>query len=443
MIGEGGCETLLQRALSMSKAEDTEVFLAVQDLGLTRFANSSIHQNVFHSNAQLHVRTVVGGRQGRATTNDLSDQGLAEVVGLALRHTLLMPGDPDFRGLPSPAAPPKLATYDESTAGCGPESRADIVGSVCRQAAASNLGAFGAYRTGVQEMAVMSTRGARGHHVGTFAGLIITTMSDTSAGWAKGSGWRASDIDVGTLAEEAIGKAVRGRDPRAIEPGEYTVVLDPYAADDILGSLSLYGAGARAVQDGQSWMNGIIGTRAMSPRVSIWDDGSDLRGWPTPFDAEGVPRERVDIVRDGMVREPVHSSYTAAREGGRSTGHQDSPTGGPMATNLFMKGGDDTLEGMIGSTRRGLYITRFFYTRLVHNKGCVMTGMTRDGVHIIERGELAYPVKNLRFTQAYVDALAGVEAASSDTKLILNEVGFATRVPALKLRSFNFTGVTV
>ena len=443
MIGEGGCEALLQRALSMSKAEDTEAFLSLQDLGLTRFANNAIHQNVSHSNAQLHIRAVLGGRQGRATTNDLSDQGLERVVEQALRHTLLMPEDPEFPGLPSPGAPPKLVIYDEVTAGCGPESRAGVVGAVCREAAEAGLGAFGAYRTGVQEIAVMSTRGARGHHLGTFAGLIITTMSDTSAGWAKGSAGQTSDIDVQALAEEAVGKAVRGRDPRAIEPGEYTVVLDPYAVDDILGSLSLYGAGARSVLDGQSWMNGVKGSRAMSPRVSIWDDGSDLRGWPTPFDAEGVPRERVDIVVDGVVGEPVHSSYTAAKESRASTGHQESPTGGPLATNLFMKGGDDTLEGMIGSTRRGLYITRFFYTRLVHNKGCVMTGMTRDGVHLIEGGELSYPVKNLRFTQAYVDALAGVEAAGSDTKLILNEVGFATRVPALKLRSFNFTGVTV
>ena len=114
-----------------------------------------------------------------------------------------------------------------------------------------------------------------------------------------------------------------------------------------------------------------------------------------------------------------------------------------MATNLFMREGDSTLEEMIASTQRGLYITRFHYTRLVHNRGCVMTGMTRDGTFMIENGQLSYPVKDLRFTQSYVEALAGVEAVGNRRRLMLNEGGFATKVPALKLRHFNFTGVTV
>ena len=190
-------------------------------------------------------------------------------------------------------------------------------------------------------------------------------------------------------------------------------------------------------------MNSVIGTQAMSPSVSIWDDGSATLGWPVPFDAEGVPRQRVDVITDGVVNVPVHNSYTAGKEGVSSTGHQAYFTGGPIASNLFMKEGDASLEDMVRSTERGLYITRFFYTRLAHNRGCVMTGMTRDGTFLIEKGEISHPVKDLRFTQSYVDALAGVAQAGNESKLVLNEVGFATRVPALKLDSFNFTGVTV
>ncbi len=190
-------------------------------------------------------------------------------------------------------------------------------------------------------------------------------------------------------------------------------------------------------------MNGLIGERAMSPQISIWDDGADLEGWPVPFDAEGVPRQHTQLIQEGVVLDPVHNSYTAGKEGRRSTGHQFAFTGPPVASNLFMQTGDSSLEKMIASTQRGLYITRFHYTRLVHNRNCVMTGMTRDGTFLIEDGQLSYPVKDLRFTQSYVEALAGVEAVGSQSKLVLNEVGFATKVPALKIGRFNFTGVTV
>ena len=422
MIGRDLCEAVLERAIGLSKAEQADFYLSVQEQGLTRFANNVIHQNVSHSDAQLHVRATVGKRLGRAVTNDLSDSGLAKTVEQARRNAVLMPEDPDFPGLPGPAQAPTVNSYDEASAGYSPEDRAAAVATVCRMARSNSLTASGAYRNGTRENAVASTRGARAYHGSTFAGLIITAMSGTSSGWAKGGSWRVSDIDAEALAGEAIDKALRGQNPQAIEPGNFTVVLDYYAVDDVLAALSLYGMSAQSVQEGRSWMNGVLGQPAMSPRVSIWDDGLDPDGWPVPFDAEGIPRQRVAMVTEGVIGDPVHNSYTAAREGASSTGHQVNFTGGPMASNLFMKPGDDTLEGMIASTDRGLYITRFHYTRLMHNKGCVMTGMTRDGTFLIENGRLSHPVKDLRFTQSYVEAFAAVEAVGNSTKAVAKRI---------------------
>ncbi len=443
MIGQERCEAILHEALRLSTAEAADFYLSVQDQALTRFAGNIIHQNVSHSDAQLHIRAAVGRRLGRAVTNDLSGDGIAEGVDQAQRNALLMPEDPDFPGLPAPAQTPIVLTHDPATASYTPEDRARAVHAVCRMAADRGLNAFGACRTGIQEIAVAGTQGALAYHAGTFAGLLITVMSDTSSGWAKGGSWRVGDIDPKALAEEAIAKTVDGGNPRTIEPGKYTVVLDHYAVDDILAALSLYGMGAQAVQEGRSWMNGLIGQPAMSHLVSIWDDGFDLSGWPVPFDTEGMPRQRTEIVTAGVVGEPVHNSYTAAKEGRVSTGHQVNFGGAPYASNLFMKPGTDTPEELIASTEQGLYVTRFHYTRLAHNKGCVMTGMTRDGTFLIENGSISHRVQDLRFTQSYVDALAGVEAVGEETKLSLNEAGFATRVPMLKLAQFNFTGVTV
>ena len=443
MMGREAALALLDKALGYSKAEETDIYLNAQDLGLSRFACGAIHQNVAHGDTTLSIRSVAGKRLGRATTNDLSDAGVQKAVALAHQNALLMPEDPVFNGLPQPAEAVIVDSWDEATALCSPESRASIVRVVCLQGQEHDLNVSGACRTGVQEIAVVSSHGTRAYHAGTFAGLIINTMSGSSAGWAKGGGWRLSDLDTEALGREAVSKAVDGRDPVAIEPGRYPVVLDTYAVDDILEALSLYGMGAQAVQEGRSWMNDLIGCQAMSPNVTIWDDGSASSGWPVPFDAEGVPRRRVDIITAGVVNTPVHNSYTAGKEGTVSTGHQTYFTGGPIASNLFMQPGDSSLQDLIGSTERGLYITRFFYTRLAHSKGCVMTGMTRDGTFMIENGRITHPVKDLRFTQSYVEALAGVELVGRETKLVLNEVGFATRVPALKLASFNFTGVTV
>ena len=442
MMGRERCQAVLDKAMALFKGGDADFCLSFKETGLTRFANNGIHQNVSDSDAQLHVRAVAGQRLGRAVTNDLSDPGVAKAVEQARQAALLVPEDPDFPGLPEPTDPQLVDSYDAETASCSPEARAKTVALVCRKAEASSLTASGAFRTGTQETAVASTRGVSAYHASTFTALIITTMSDSSSGWAKGGSWRVSDIDAEALAGEAIDKAIQGLNPQRIEPGNFTVVLDHYAVDDILAALSLYGMSAQSVQEGRSWMNGVLGQRAMSPQVTIWDDGLDLAGWPVPFDAEGVPRQKIHMVKEGVVGSPVHNCYTAAKEGKASTGHQWTSAGGPMASNLFMKPGEETLEQMIASTSRGLYVTRFYYTRLMHSRGCVMTGMTRDGTFLIEDGRISHPVKDLRFTQSYVEALASVEAIGDSAKLLLNEHGFSTRTPKLKLGRFNFTGVT-
>ena len=444
MLGPDYIHSMLREALRHCPSDaDGDIYLTATEQALTRFANNRIHQNVAHQDAIAHVRVAIGKRQGRAVTNNLSETGLADAVRQAAEYARLMPEDPGFLGLPEPSPAQSVTAYDEATGGCDADRRAAIAGMVCNKAAELSLDAAGFCRTGATELAVVSTRGADAYHVGSFSGLLITARSDDSAGWSKGGGWRMDAIDGEALADEAIGKAVRGRNPRDLEPGEYPVVLENYAVDDMLEALSFYGMGAQMVQDGRSWMSDLQGQQATSPLVSIYDDGLDPAGWPVPFDAEGVPRKRVEVVTDGVVRGPVHNTYTAAKAGVGSTGHQRGATGGPTATNLFVRPGDRSTEEMIASVDRGLYITRFYYTRLSHNRGCVMTGMTRDGTFLIENGEITAPVKNLRFTQSYVEALAGCQALSDTAYLNLNEAGVAMHVPAALLGSWRFTGQTV
>jgi predicted Zn-dependent protease len=421
--------------------------LIAHDAALTRFANNAIHQNVAEVDATLTLRAFVGRRVGTASTNDLTDAALERAVERAMAHARRQPEDPDCLGPPEPRPCQPALAYDEATAGFSAEARARGVATICGLASAHGLAAAGAFRTIAREVAIATSRGLFAYHPATIADLQLVVAGADGSGWAQGSGWRVAAIDVEALGREAVAKAARAQRPRRIEPGEYAIVVDPYVTDELLSTLSGFGMGAHTVQQGRSWMSQRIGERCMSRLVSIWDDARDPLGAPQPFDGEGTPCRRVQIVERGTICGPVYDRATAARAGRDSTGHaamaDDTFADGPVASHLFMAGGESSLERMIASTERGLYITRFWYPRLVHPRDCVITAMTRDGVFLIERGELAYPVKNLRFTQSYLKALEQVVAVGDAPRTLIGDFGGVARVPALKIAAFTFHGTTV
>jgi len=447
MLTKTEAQNLCQKVLKRSGTNDAELILMVEEDALTRFANNTIHQNVAELNLRLTLRMLAGKRSGLATTNLTDESSLDELAARALVNAETSPEDPEFIGLAEPSEYLQVNAVDQVTAGYSPEQRATGVGVVCRLAKEKGLNASGAFSTGYSEIAVANTKGVFAYHAATKADFQTVVMSDDSSGRAHASDWQVSAIPVEALGVEAINKADRGRNPRNIEPGDYAVVLDPYVTYDLILMLNMTGMGARSVLEGRSWMNDRIGKVAMSPLVTIWDDGTDPNGLPLPFDFEGVPKKKVEIVTEGTIKGPVYDRSTAHQAQLKSTGHALPPEFymySPRAANLFMAPGDSSVAEMISSTDRGLYITRFWYTRPVHPRDAVITGMTRDGVFMIENGELTFPVKNLRFTQSYVQALADVAAVSEDTRLQLSEYGsIALRVPALKIDRFNFTGSTV
>jgi PmbA protein len=255
-----------------------------------------------------------------------------------------------------------------------------------------------------------------------------------------------SMLDPEVVGQVAVDKALRGRDPIDIEPGAYTVILEEDAMADMLFSLGYLGLGALAVQEGRSFMNDRFGERITGENVTIWDDGHDSRGLINPFDYEGVPKQRVVLIENGVAKGVVYDSFTAGREEGKlSTGHSlPAPnTFGPLPTNLFMAPGEATKEEMLASTKRGIWVTRFHYTNPVHRLKTVLTGMTRDGTFLIENGQITRPLKNLRFTQSILEAFSRVEMLGSELELTrLGGGNFAACAPAARIREFQFTGTT-
>jgi PmbA protein len=433
--------------ISSSKADETEVLAIEQDESLTRFANNCIHQNVNERNIQITVRSVIGTKTGIAVANDSRPDSLHGLTTRAYDHARLQPDNPEFKGLPAPQASTTLSAFDIDVAACSPEGRATRVGVICRKAAGAGSIAAGSLTTASLSIAVANSKGIFAEHRATTADLSTVVMGRNSSGWAQRSGWRLNSIEAESVADEALSKVRRGIDPVDFDPGDYPVILDPYATADLVEMLAFDGMGALSVQEGRAWMNGRLGQRAMAEVVNIVDDGLNMNGIPLPFDFEGVPKKVVPIVASGVVLTPVYDTFTAGREAGKqSTGHATppSPQGrfGPAPINLFFKPGTATLEHMIASTKLGLYITRFWYTRTVHPRDAVVTGMTRDGTFLVRDGEIAHPVKSLRFTQSYVEALKNAEIIGMTPRVLRSGFGGATSVPAVKLAQFRFTSST-
>lgn len=438
---------IVEIVMNASPAEQTEVFAVEQDESLTRFANNFVHQNVTELNTQITVRSVIGARVGIAVSNDTRRESLERLAVRAHDVARLQPGNPEFKGLPSPKPITAVDAFDKAAAECTPARRASSVGVICKKASASGCSAAGSMTTSTSTMGVANSKGIFAEHRSTMVDASTVIMGNNASGWAQSTGWRLDAIVPELLADEALAKVRMGVDPVDFEPGEYTVILDPYATADLLEMLAYDGMGALAVQEGRSWLNGRIGERIMADRVTIVDDGLDTSGIPLPFDFEGVPKKAVAIVESGVAMGPVYDSFTAGREEGKeSTGHATppSPQGrmGPLPLNLFLRPGATSLDAMIKSTKLGLYITRFWYTRTVHPRDAVITGMTRDGTFVIRDGEIAHPIKSLRFTQSYVEALKYADAIGAAPRLLRSGLGGATSVPPVKLAKFRFTSST-
>lgn len=445
MLGPDKVRAIAAQVLSFSKADQTEVILELRDAALTRFANSAIHQNVAESDTQARVRVVYGKKIGVATTNDLSPESLKSTVETARAIAQLQRENPEFKSLPAPQTIRPVEAFVERTARFTPEQRAQVVSVLCRKAKEKGVVAAGAFSTSSFEVAVANSLGVFAYHPGTVADLNTVMMSDSGSGYAAVVHQDAGQIRAEPVANEAIDKALRSRHPVSVDPGDYTVLLEEYAVTDLLNFLGHLSFSALAVQEERSFMKGKIGEKVMSDNVTLWDDGTAPDAIAVPFDYEGVPCQKVVFVENGVARGVVYDTATAQREGKTSTGHSlPAPnTFGPFPMHMFMAPGSTTKHEAIRGVERGIWVTRFWYTRVVHPLKVVITGMTRDGTFLIENGEITRPIHNLRFTTSYLDALDHVRAIGSETKLMLDDWSSASRrVPALLLDGFRFTGTT-
>jgi len=442
LVGPDEVRRVAQAALEIPGADGVEVLFLHEWGGLTRFASSSIHQSTWREDTAIRVRVVSGDRVGVAASNELSPKGARRAAESAREIAGVSSPDPLFPGLAPPDPIEDASRYDEGTAAATPRIRAEAVADLVA-ACPEGFVAAGAYETVASEVAVANTEGQFCWAPSTQASITtVVGGGEGGSGFAERFAPRMQDLDPAGIGRRAADRAVASIRPKDLEPGRYPVVLEPSAVSTLVGFLAWIGFGGRVLAEGRSCLSGKEGQPVAVPSITIFDDASAPGTLGLPFDFEGVRRARVDLIRDGVFLDGVYDRRTAKQTGKASTGHAlpaPNPEG-PLPLNLFMRPGEHALEDMIAGTERGLLITRFHYSNVVHPVESTITGMTRDGTFWIEGGEIAHPVKNLRFTQSILEALAQVSMVGRETELASEFFYSASRVPALKVGSFNFSG---
>lgn len=431
------------RLAEAAGATEAEALVMAGESSLTRFANSEIHQNVASTEVTVNLRLVRGRRVAVTSSGRADLEGVRALVERAMAIAANVEELDDWAGLPeADASAPLDVAWSDGTSGASPELRADGARAVIAAADTAGVTAFGSFSTDAEAMAVANSKGIRAAERRTTSQLLTVSMGpDNGTGYAEQCAIDATTIDAAAIGLESAERARASTSPVAIDPGDYPVVLHHYAVVDLLDMLGYLGFSALAVQEDRSFWE--AGRRVGSPLVTITDDGRDPAGLPMGFDAEGVPKQRLSLLDAGVCRDLAFDAQTGARAGRRSTGHglpAPNPYG-PFPTNMVMAAGEASLEDLVGGLDRGLLVTRFHYTNPVHSKKVIITGMTRDGTFLVEGGRVVGPVRNLRFTMSYLDALANVEAVGRERRCIRGFLGGSV-VPSLRLSSFSFTGAT-
>jgi predicted Zn-dependent protease len=416
--------------------------------GLTRFANSFIHQNMVDEHVEVALQISCAGRPASAYTYRTDGESLASLAERALTAASLRPVDPSWPGLAPPA--PLVAAadchYDGATAASGPAERADTVAAFVE--AGGGLSAAGFCETTLNERFFANSAGQRLSSRDTSAALDAIARNGRSDGVASRYSSRLADVDGAALGARAAISARRGTSPVELPAGDYEVVLSARCVAYIMDFLSVYAFNGKAVTEQRSFI--VPGQEQFDSALSIWDDGTDPRHVGPLFDGEGTPKAMTPLVTGGRVSGVCHDRRTAAvsGQGASSTGQAlpGAETVGAIATSLFMGpagGGSLPPETLISRVGRGLLVNDFWYTRVLDPKTLVATGLTRNGVFMIEGGEVTVPVTNLRFTQSYAAALAPgrVLGVGNDGQLAPGGLHVAlNHAPSLHLASWHFTG---
>jgi predicted Zn-dependent protease len=441
-LSRNECEAIAKRVLGFSAADETRVIVNSGQTGNTRFAVNQISTGGDSYNATVSVRVVVGKKVANASTNRLDDESLKRAVDTAIRIAKLSPDDPELLPELGPQQYAESKEWYDSTASLDPAGRAVAVRAISDPARAAGLTSTGFLEIGAGSQCIANNRGlfAWARQSQTSFTTTVRTPDGTGSGWAGADEHDWSRIDPKALGERAIDKARRSVNPVAIEPGRYTVILEPTAVANLVQLLG--GAmNARGADEGRSFFSkqgggNKVGMKIVDERVTLVSDPLDPACPGAAFGGDGLPTRKTTWIEGGVLKNLAYDRLWAQRQG-----KEPSSTAG----TLRMLGGDASMEDMIKSTERGILVTRFWYIRPVDQRTILYTGLTRDGTFLIENGKITRPIKNLRYNESPVFMLNNLEMMGRPVRVSATEAGgpgTAIIVPPIKVRDFTFTSLS-
>lgn len=433
-------KALTDRALSFSKAEETQVTLNGGDRGNVRFARNSVTTAGASSGYSLAIVAKYGQKTGTVTASEFGDASLQRAMRAAEEIAKLSPDNPEAMPLLGPQTYLSVKTYFDDAAAATPEWRAGVAKTAIDLSKEKDIVSAGYVETSAQMRACATSKGQFGYDRFTAADYSLTarTQDGAGSGWASKSFSELRLLDPRGLAAAAIDKAARSHNPSAIEPGKYTVVLEPAALADLIVNLA-FSANARPADEGRSFFSKKgggtrVGEQIVGEKVNLYSDPAYSVAPAIPFDGEGLALKRIDWVQKGVLKNLLYGRYWAKKMDKEATAQPG---------NLIMEGGTATMDDLIKGVERGVLVTRFWYIRPLDPQTLLLTGLTRDGLFLIEKGQVTRPVKNMRWNESPIFALNNLDAMTPSERTVSGEgvggAGFSVVCPAVRLREFTFT----
>jgi predicted Zn-dependent protease len=433
LLSKDEARRILEKVLSYSQAEECEANLNGNISGNIRYARNTVTTSGAVENATLAVQSSFGKKAGTATINEFDDASLQKVVRRSEELARLAPENPEYVEKLEPQAYLESKAYFDATAKITPDYRAKAAANSIEPSRAKNLIAAGFLQDEAGFQAMMNSKGLFAYHrqTGVDFSVTVRTEDGTGSGYVTRDFNDATKLDAAAASQIAIEKAILSREPKAIEPGKYTVILEPAASIGLLQNM-IFSFDARQADEGRSFMAKAgggtkLGEKIVDERVTIYSDPTHPEAPASTWAGDGRPREKTYWIEKGVVKNLYYSRYWALQKGVKAT---PPPAGG------VMEGGEATIEDLIRDTSRGILVTRTWYIRTVDPQTLLYTGLTRDGMFFIENGRIAYPIKNFRWNESPIIMLNNLEALGKPQRINGN------LIPPLKIRDFTFTSLS-
>lgn len=432
-------QALLKKVLSYSKADECEVNLTGSDAGNIRYARNSVSTSGGISQNTMVVSSAFGKKMGVATINEFDEDSLKKVVQRAEELAMLAPENPEFVSFMGPQSYPESPTFVQSTANMSPKDRADAVADSLKISRDNKLTAAGFLENNTSYAAMMNSAGLFAYNTSTGVSFNVTLRTEDG----KGSGYATksyndfSKLNVKAATDSAASKATRSAAARAIEPGKYTVILEPAAGLVLLENM-FFGMDGRQADEGRSFMSKAggqtkLGEKLLDERVNIYSDPFHSELPTSTWSGDGRPQEKINWIEKGVMKNLFYSRYWAQKKGVKAV---------PTPDAVIMSGTDQSLEDLIKGTEKGILVTRLWYIRSVDPQTLLLTGLTRDGTFYIENGEIKFPVKNFRFNESPIIMLNNLEALGKPERTVSGESNINAMIPPMKIRDFTFSSLS-